>query len=157
MSRLRTINAMSMQEFSESLGAVYESSRWVAERASTAQPFDSVESQGSGFKSVEERASEEEQGALTKQSRGGQSWLALDRSDEMRFAVFVFSNRAYRQRFGFPFILCVGRCRDQQQVLAAFQQRLKYRPEQEWRAVFDEIHWVVWLRLEAFVQEGAEA
>ncbi len=136
MSPLRTINAMSMQEFSESLGADYESSRWVAERASTALPFDSVESQGSGFKPVEERASEEEQGALTKQSRGGQSWLALDRSDEVRFAVFVFSNRAYRQRFGF---------------------RLKYRPEQEWRAVFDEIHWVVWLRLEALVQEGAEA
>jgi 2-oxo-4-hydroxy-4-carboxy-5-ureidoimidazoline decarboxylase len=174
MPSLRTINAMSMQEFSESLGAVYESSRWVAERAFAARPFDSVESLCSGFKSEVERASVEEQralilahpdlagklaraGALTKESRGEQSRLGLDRLDETSFAVFDGLNQAYRQRFGFPFILCVGRCQDQQQVLAAFQQRLTHTPEQEWRAALDEIHWIAQLRLEALIQEGVEA
>ena len=72
---------------------------------------------------------------------------ALDAAEQARFARL---NEAYRERFGFPFIICV-RHYGRAALLAAFEARLANPPEAERAAALTEIAAITRLRLAALV------
>ena len=85
---------------------------------------------------------------LTEASAAEQASAGLDRLSEEEFARFHALNAAYRERFDFPFILCV-RLTDKAGILAAMEQRLSNDRETEIAAAIAQIGEIVRLRLEA--------
>lgn len=84
---------------------------------------------------------------LTAASAAEQASAGLDRLTEAEFARFHGLNAAYRERFGFPFIICV-RLTDKAGILAAMEARLGNTRETEIATALAEIGKIVRLRLE---------
>jgi len=84
---------------------------------------------------------------LTEASAAEQASAGLDRLSEAEFARFHALNAAYRERFGFPFIICV-RLTDKAGILAAMEARLANDRETEIATAIAQIGEIVRLRLE---------
>ena len=85
-------------------------------------------------------------GALTADSSGEQSSAGLDRLSDAEFERFTALNAAYREKFGFPFILAVkGRGKDE--ILAAFEARLANDAAAEFEEALTQIERIALLRL----------
>jgi 2-oxo-4-hydroxy-4-carboxy-5-ureidoimidazoline decarboxylase len=164
---LRDLNAMDRAAFARVLGAVVEGSSWVAERAWEARPFATVASLHQAMVSVVLRATAAEQLAilqahpdladraarpapLSENSGAEQAAAGLDRLDEADSARFQRLNAAYREAFGFPFIIAVRR-HDVKGILAAFERRLLHSPAHEVEAALTQVAEIARLRLEALV------
>jgi 2-oxo-4-hydroxy-4-carboxy-5-ureidoimidazoline decarboxylase len=143
------------------LGFLFEHSPWVVERAAGKRPFADLHA---GLMQVVAEASDEERLALirahpelagkaaidrtlTAESTAEQASAGLDRLTEGEFARFHELNAAYRERFGFPFIVCVRKT-DKAGILSAMERRLKNGREAEVAAAIAEIGEIVRLRLE---------
>jgi len=86
-------------------------------------------------------------GSLTQASAAEQASAGLDRLTQAEFDRFHALNAAYREKFGFPFIICV-RLTDKAGILAAMERRLANDRETEISAALREIGEIVRLRLE---------
>jgi len=86
--------------------------------------------------------------ALTEASAAEQASAGLDRLSQAELERFHALNAAYREKFGFPFIICV-RLTDKAGILAAMQRRLAHDRETEIATAIEEIGKIVRLRLEA--------
>ncbi|WP_225207552.1 2-oxo-4-hydroxy-4-carboxy-5-ureidoimidazoline decarboxylase [Novosphingobium huizhouense] len=84
---------------------------------------------------------------LTAASAAEQASAGLDRLSEAEFARFHALNAAYRERFDFPFIICV-RLTDKAGILAAMERRLRNDRETEIATALAQIGEIVRLRLE---------
>ena len=60
--------------------------------------------------------------------------------------MFERHNRAYRERFGFPFVIC-ARQNKKEAMLAGFERRLKHSREQEIEAALAEVFKIAELRI----------
>jgi 2-oxo-4-hydroxy-4-carboxy-5-ureidoimidazoline decarboxylase len=164
---IEALNAASAAAFVEALGAIYEHSPWVAERSLEARPFDGIEALADAMAAAVERASEAEKsalilahpdlagrlaraGTLEAASAGEQAGLGLDRLADDEFEMFDGLNTAYRERFGFPFIIAVKR-HTRASVLAAFRARLENDVVTERAAALQEIALIARLRLDALL------
>jgi 2-oxo-4-hydroxy-4-carboxy-5-ureidoimidazoline decarboxylase len=85
-------------------------------------------------------------GTLTEASAGEQASAGLDRLTQAEFDRFHALNAAYRDRFGFPFIICV-RLTDKAGILAAMERRLANDRDEEIAEALDQIGEIVRLRL----------
>lgn len=154
-------NALSKADFVARFGALFEHSPWVAERAADLRPFDDIHA---GLMAALRGARRDEQievirahpelagkaaidRTLTDASAAEQAGAGLDRLSEAEFERFHALNARYRERFGFPFVICV-RLTDKAGILAAMQQRLTHDRDQEIAAALSEIGEIVRLRLE---------
>lgn len=155
-------NALDTAAFVARYRALFEHSPWVVERAARRRPFDDV---FGGLMQVVYDASPDDQLALirahpelagkaaidrtlTAASAAEQASAGLDRLDEDEFHRFHALNHAYRQRFGFPFVICV-RLQDKAGILAELQRRLDASRNDEIATALAEIGKIVYLRLEA--------
>ena len=86
-------------------------------------------------------------GTLTEASAAEQASAGLDRLSQTEFDRFHALNAAYREKFGFPFIICV-RLTDKAGILAAMERRLAHDRDTEIATAIDEIGKIVRLRLE---------
>jgi 2-oxo-4-hydroxy-4-carboxy-5-ureidoimidazoline decarboxylase len=86
--------------------------------------------------------------ALTEASAAEQASAGLDRLTQAEFDRFHALNAAYREKFGFPFIICV-RLTDKAGILAAMERRLANDRDTEIAAALGEIGEIVRLRLES--------
>ena len=84
---------------------------------------------------------------LTEASAAEQASAGLDRLSEAEFARFHALNAAYRERFDFPFIICV-RLTDKVGILSAMEARLANDSETEIATAIAQIAEIVRLRLE---------
>lgn len=84
---------------------------------------------------------------LTEASAAEQASAGLDRLSEAEFARFHALNAAYRERFGFPFIICV-RLTDKAGILNAMEARLANDRDTEIATAIAQIREIVRLRLE---------
>ncbi|MFM9937673.1 MAG: 2-oxo-4-hydroxy-4-carboxy-5-ureidoimidazoline decarboxylase [Novosphingobium sp.] len=91
---------------------------------------------------------------LTEASAAEQASAGLDRLNEEEFGRFHALNAAYRERFDFPFIICV-RLTDKAGILAAMQARLANDRETEIAAALAQIGEIVRLRLNDLGLEDA--
>jgi 2-oxo-4-hydroxy-4-carboxy-5-ureidoimidazoline decarboxylase len=141
------------------MSALFEHSPWVEARAD-AQP--SSGDRHADLMAVVHAATPEEQLALirahpelagkaavdlTEASAAEQTSAGLDRPTQAEYDRFHALNAAYRQKFGFPFIICV-RLTDKAGILAAMERRLANDRDTEIAAALDEIGEIVRLRLE---------
>lgn len=163
MMTIAEVNTMECSDFVKFLGGIYEHSPWVAEAIATRRPHHSLEQLSDQMRRAVEDASPQRQldlirahpdlagklavaNQLTEASRSEQSGAGLDRLDPDGFAEFSSLNAAYRERFGFPFIICVRKT-DRTGILAAFRERLAHSPEEEHATALEEIHEIARLRL----------
>ena len=86
-------------------------------------------------------------GSLTEASAAEQASAGLDRLTQAEFDRFHALNAAYRDKFGFPFIICV-RLTDKKGILAAMERRLANDRDSEIAEALDQIGEIVRLRLE---------
>ena len=84
---------------------------------------------------------------LTEASAAEQASAGLDRLSEAEFARFHALNAAYRERFDFPFIICV-RLTDKVGILNAMEARLANDSETEIATAIAQIAEIVRLRLD---------
>jgi 2-oxo-4-hydroxy-4-carboxy-5-ureidoimidazoline decarboxylase len=87
---------------------------------------------------------------LTDHSQSEQGGLGLDRLSAEEFERFSQLNTAYREKFGFPFIICVRR-HTRDSILRQFERRLAHDRETEREAALQEIGLITRLRLVALV------
>jgi len=140
--------------------ALFEHSPWVEERADT-RP--SSGDRHADLMAVVHEATPEEQLALirahpelagkaaidrtlTDASAAEQASAGLDRLTAEEYERFHALNAAYRERFGFPFIICV-RLTDKAGILAAMEARLANDRETEIATAIAQIGEIVRLRL----------
>ncbi|MEO5715534.1 MAG: 2-oxo-4-hydroxy-4-carboxy-5-ureidoimidazoline decarboxylase [Luteolibacter sp.] len=164
MTTLANLNAAPDAGFVAVLGGIYEHSDWVAERILQQRPFPDLENLRSAMRGVVDDATEEEKlalirahpdlagklaraGALTKSSTREQAGLGLDRLSDSEYETFSDRNERYREKFGFPFIIC-ARLTTKQGVLDAFETRLENSKETEIAEALVQIHQIARLRLE---------
>ena len=143
------------------MSALFEHSPWVEERAD-ARP--SSGDRHVDLMAVVNEATPEEQlalirahpelagkaavdGSLTQASAAEQASAGLDRLSQEEFDRFHALNAAYREKFGFPFIICV-RLTGKARILAAMERRLANDRDTEIATALGEIGEIVRLRLE---------
>jgi OHCU decarboxylase len=91
-------------------------------------------------------------GELTEDSSTEQASAGLDRCSPEEYERFEALNRAYRDKFGFPFVMAV-RNSSRADILAAFGSRLDNHYDEEFETALAEIHKIAQLRLEAMENE----
>ena len=168
MLALSALNQMTREKFRQALGGVFEHSPWIAERAWARRPFGSVEMLHAGMTSVVRQASRPEQlsllrahpdlagkaaraGAMTDASVAEQSSAGLDRLTDEEYERFGRLNAAYREKFGFPFIIAVL-SHDKAGILTAFTVRLNHTIAQEIEAALAQVFEIARLRLDGLVR-----
>ncbi len=159
------LNALDHATFMARIGSVFEHSPWVADRAWAARPFDGVDGLHQAMMRVVQAASADEQlallrahpdlagkaaraGTLTADSSQEQAGVGLDRLSEAEYVRFDRLNTAYRETFGFPFIVAVKR-HTKDSILAAYETRLKNDRATEIKTALAEVGLITRFRLEA--------
>jgi len=163
---LSGLNGLPASSFVAALGEVFEFAPWVAEAAATGRPYPTVTALHDAMMQAVGRAAPERQLAfigghpelgsrvkradLTDHSQSEQGGLGLDRLSADEFDRFNRLNTAYREKFGFPFIVCVRR-HTRDSILRQFERRLAHDREAEREAALHEIGLITRLRLVALV------
>jgi 2-oxo-4-hydroxy-4-carboxy-5-ureidoimidazoline decarboxylase len=169
MMPLSQLNAADRAGFVAVCGPLFEHSPWVAERTWSHRPFHSrVSLHSSLCGSMNEGAEVEKmelirahpdlvgrlarEGRLTRESTGEQGAAGLADLTPAEADAFDRYNAAYRERFGFPFIIC-ARENKKAAILAAFPERLASTREDEIITALGEIAMIAWYRLLDAVSE----
>ena len=141
-------------------GGVYEASPWVAEAAWERGPFGDVEALHAAMAEAVDRASAsrrlelirahpdlgERTAALSGASSGEQAAAGLAGLSAQARERLLALNAAYRERFGFPFVVC-AREHTAASIIAAAERRLANDPATEERAALHEVAKIARLRL----------
>ena len=160
-----------MSDFVEKYGGIYEHSPWVAERVEA--QFGNEVTDTSFLARVMadcvDNASTEMQlelirahpdlagkaqvaGELTADSTEEQSRAGLDQCSTEEYEQFQSLNDAYKEKFGFPFVMAV-RNSNRREILDAFEARLGNDYDLEFETALEQIHLIAQLRLEALDDE----
>ena len=86
-------------------------------------------------------------GTLGAASAGEQVAAGLGSLSPDELARFTELNAAYREKFGFPFVIC-ARLRTKEEILQAFGERLTNSSDEETLSALDEIGKICRLRLD---------
>ncbi|PDT88212.1 OHCU decarboxylase [Bradyrhizobium sp. Y36] len=161
------LNAASKADFVAVLANVVEYSPWIAEQLAEKRPFAGVNQLHTALMTAIQSADPEVQLALirahpdlagktqraaglTADSTDEQNSAGLDRLSEAEYAAFERANNAYRDKFGFPYIVCVRR-HTRDSVLRDFEIRLRNMLKTETRRAIEEIGRISALRLDQLV------
>ncbi len=167
---LAALSTASTDEFVAALGGVFEHSPWIAERAYAARPFASVDALHAAMLAVldvapadaklalirahpELAGKEAQQATMTAESVGEQASAGLDRCTPAELVQLRDGNRAYRDKFGFPFVMAV-KGRSRHEILAALATRRHNAREDEFARCLAEIGKIARLRLDALLAAG---
>ncbi len=160
---LDQLNSLSKDEFVAALAGIFEHSPWVAVAAANERPFASIDALHRTMSNVVRMSGEEKQlalinahpelagkaavrGELTVESTREQSGAGLDQCTQDEFDKLLLLNAAYREKFGFPYILAV-RGYDRHGVIANFEARVNSNRADELRASLDQIDRIARFRL----------
>jgi 2-oxo-4-hydroxy-4-carboxy-5-ureidoimidazoline decarboxylase len=171
---LADVNAMSHDSFVREFGDVVEHSPWVAEAAARQRPFrqladlhhcmcEAIWNAGPARWAVILRAhpelsgKEAQSGMLTDFSTSEQKGLGLDRLSRDEFMRIQNFNRAYREKFGFPFVVCVRLLGSRAELFAEMDRRLGHTVDDELRTGTEQVTEICRLRLENLVEDRAGA
>lgn len=157
---------MNTHDFIARYSGIYEHSPWVAEQvAPLVCEEDDVEVLTAMMADCVDNAATERQlalirahpdlagktqlaGALTADSTEEQASAGLDQCSVEEYERFQALNAAYREKFGFPFVMAVRGC-DRAAILEAFAARLENDYVLEFETALLEIHKIARLRLES--------
>lgn len=153
---LAELNRADRAAFVGELGAVFEYSPWVAERAYERRPFASVDALHAAMMAAVRSAPKAEQlalirahpelagaeakaGSLTAHSSGEQARLGLTTLGQDEFRRIGELNRRYREKFGFPCIIALKLHADCSSVLDEMERRLDNPPREELGRALEQI------------------
>jgi len=159
--------------FVEIYGRVWEHSPWVAEAthdAGLGPAQDSAQGLHAAMTKAMNAGSPERQralllahpdlagklaaaGQLTPESSHEQASAGLDRLTSDERVRFIALNETYKARFGIPFIIAVKGL-TKQDVVTAFETRLKSTPEAEFETALEQVSKIALLRLKDLLPEG---
>lgn len=165
---LAQLNACTAQEFLARVGDVWEHAPWVAAAVVGSRPFASVDALHKAMLAAVQRLDEPARvalfaghpelagadaraGRMTNDSMREQGALSLGRLPTDENERWGLLNRQYRERFGFPFILCARR-HTRESALRCFERRLTQDRALELRATLGEIARITRLRLAARIE-----
>lgn len=160
---LADLNAMDRAGFVAVLGEVFEHAPWIADAVYVRRPFASGTALHDALVEVLAVQTPEQitqflnghpdlvgrfssASPLTAHSATEQKSAGLDEITAAEAAHLALWNRRYRNKFGFPFIICVRR-HGKDSIFAEFERRLARQPDVELRAALDEIGRISALRL----------
>lgn len=163
------LNALDQDGFVAAIGFVFEHSPWIATQTWPQRPFASLEHLHQALCATMYNAPREQHialiqahpdlvgraaqaGTLTPASQGEQAAAGLDHLSPEEVALFTRLNQAYREKFGFPFVICARENR-KHSILAGLHTRLANDREQEIATALNEISKIAWLRLRDAVRE----
>lgn len=161
---MKSLNALDRAGFVAAVGGIFENSPWVAEAIWGKKPFASLDALHTAMtdyirtqppavqigllRAHPELAGRDARlGAITDDSAAEQAAAGLDRLSDAEAARFDILNRAYREKFGFPFIIAV-RDHSRVSILAQFEKRLVNDIETEIANALEQVFRITWLRLE---------
>jgi 2-oxo-4-hydroxy-4-carboxy-5-ureidoimidazoline decarboxylase len=162
---LASVAGLSQAEFAACLGDIFEHSPWIAEQAWHARPYADIQALHAAMMAAVHAASEADRlaliaahpelagkeaagGTLTQASTQEQKGAGLDQCSAEELARLRALNRAYRERFGFPFVIAVKGL-SRYQIMDAIEARLQGDRATELSACLREIGKIARLRLEA--------
>jgi beta-ureidopropionase / N-carbamoyl-L-amino-acid hydrolase len=169
---LGLLNTLTVAQFTDALGAIFEHSPWIAQRAAAQRPFKSRLDLLDAMRTVVLSAPMPEQlglinahpklGArgrerqqLTQASGGEQRRAGLDALSDEQFEHLQRLNASYLARFDFPFILAV-RGHDPLAIIAQMQRRLAHEREVEVQEAIHQIGLIASYRLADTVASSPE-
>ena len=167
---LAELNSADPAAFVAALGDIYEHSPWVAEAVWSRRPFASLAALHEAMATAVRGAGGERQlalirahpdlagkaaraGDLTADSTAEQASAGLDQLSDEEYARFQALNTNYREKFGFPFIICVRR-HTKDSILRQFRHRFENEPDEERNAALAEIGHIAALRLDQLFADG---
>lgn len=168
---LADLSVLDEGRFVDTLRSLFEHSPWVAAAAWRRRPFGSAAELQRALEAAMREAPAErqlalirahpdlagreaEQGTLTRESSREQASAGLDRLTAAEVEALRRLNRSYRERFGFPLIVCV-REHTQESIMAWGTARLEHSREQEIDIAIGEISKIVRLRLGDVLEEAS--
>ncbi|KAK7871059.1 hypothetical protein R5R35_007260 [Gryllus longicercus] len=92
-------------------------------------------------------------GLLTAESQREQQAAGVLRLDPERAQRLALLNTRYRERFGFPYVVCAREKKSSEQILEDLQQRVERSREDELRTGIDEVKKICRLRLQELVAD----
>ncbi|WP_164483695.1 MULTISPECIES: 2-oxo-4-hydroxy-4-carboxy-5-ureidoimidazoline decarboxylase [unclassified Polaromonas] len=170
---LEHLNTCTPEAFCAALADIWEHAPWVARGVVTQRPFATVEALHTAMVAVvagqdepariafyaghpELAGDDARRGTMTDASIAEQGTLSLAQLDAREAERWNALNRAYRTRFGFPFILCIRR-HTRESALQAFEQRLQHDRATELSTTLGEIAAITRLRLDRLVSDVSHA
>jgi 2-oxo-4-hydroxy-4-carboxy-5-ureidoimidazoline decarboxylase len=160
---LSQLNAMDQSAYVSQVGWVYEHSPWVAEGAWEDRPFSTLDDLCTAMERAVHSATPQQQLALTQAhpdlagrlsvaseltpaSRSEQAGAGLHQLTIAETEILAHNNALYREKFGFPFVLCV-RLNNAGAILESFSERLENTRAKEIGVALAEISKIARLRL----------
>ena len=164
MTSIEHLNACDDEAFVAAVGFAFEHSPWIARSVSSRRPFANATALHAAMVDVVRGAREDAQvaliaahpdlagrvareGRLTAASSAEQARAGLDVLTADERARFEAANDAYRERFGFPFVIC-ARENTKGSILAALAHRAANDRATEIATALDEIAKIARLRIE---------
>jgi OHCU decarboxylase len=169
MLTLHEINNLDQENFTTALSSLFEGPPWIVAQAWSTRPFSSLEQFYQALCQIMYNASTEQQvallrahpdlvgraalaGTLSPESTSEQAAAGLDHLSPEEIATFMRLNQAYRDRFGFPFVIC-ARENKKESILAGFDARLHNTRQQEIEAALGEVAKICSFRLRDLIKE----
>ena len=161
---MEAVNELGREAFVERFGPLFEHSPWVAADAWSDRPFADMDELFEALRAAMYAAPRDRQlelirahpdlagraaieGSLTETSSREQSSAGLDRLTPDEYEAFTRTNTAYRERFGFPFVVC-AREHTKESILRVAAERLEHTRDEEVRVALEEIAKIARLRME---------
>ena len=161
---LERLNSEAVDRLLPVCGGFFEHSPWIVEQALTRRPFSSLAAFHAAcmetIAAADDRRRVEliaahpdlvgrlaREGRLTRESTAEQAAAGLDRLSGEEADAFEHYNAAYRERFGFPFVICARENR-KEAILAAFPRRLQQSRAAEIETAIEQIGQIAWLRMQ---------
>lgn len=161
-----TPSKLSRDEFVSAFAEIYEHSPWVAERVfdkGIDQSHDDIDTLASLMADTMLEAEKDLQlkliiahpdlagraalkGELTESSTNEQAGAGLDQCSPEELATFQKNNDAYKEKFGFPFIIAVTGL-NRHIIMEAFETRLKNDQDAEFQTALTQINRIATIRL----------
>ena len=165
---LASLNAADKAGFVAALGDIYEHAPWVAEAVSGRRPFATLTELHEAMTAAVRAAPTDQRlalikghpdlagkaaraGTMTQHSVVEQASVGLDRLSDAEFKEFHRLSNSYREKFKFPFIICVRR-HSKDSIMREFARRLQNHAATETKAVLTEIFRIGALRLDQRVE-----
>lgn len=170
---LEELNAASPEIFCAALSGIFEHSPWIAAKVAPQRPFASVDALHRSLMAQLLKCDEDtqialirthpdlagkaaRQGTLTDASQREQNRAGLDKLSDEELDTFQRLNAAYRECFGFPYIIAVrgfARPYDKTSILTDMRERLNNSPGAERRKALRHIARITQLRLKDLLGE----
>ncbi len=158
------LNQMSQPDFVAALGAVFEETPAIAEKAWEQRPFTDQDDLHQKMVRVVKQLEKAEQlslirahpdlGSKAKMAEASvseQAGIGLDRLTASEYARFHQLNQAYQNQFGFPFIIAVKN-HTKASILQAFEQRSQNDADAEQQQALSEVIEIARFRLHSLIR-----